>query len=74
MSALGPTLPVWSLPTVVFVLAAAIAFATGTSFGTMAVLVPLAMSISAEWGLLIGGISAGTIGFFLGRKAPSVET
>jgi predicted branched-subunit amino acid permease len=38
------------------------------------VLVPLAMPISAEWGLLIGGISAGTIGFFLGRKAPSVET
>jgi Na+/H+ antiporter NhaC len=46
VSALGPTLPVWSLPTVVFVLAAAIAFATGTSFGTMAVLVPLAIPLA----------------------------
>ncbi len=46
VSALGPAVPAWSLPTVVFVLAAAIAFATGTSFGTMAVLIPLAIPLA----------------------------
>ena len=39
-----------------------------------AVLVPLAMTFSAEWGLLIGGLSAGTIGFAVGRKSPKGET
>jgi Na+/H+ antiporter NhaC len=46
VSALGPALPAWSLPTVVFILAGAVAFATGTSFGTMAVLIPLAIPLA----------------------------
>lgn len=46
LSALGDSVPGWSLPTVTFVLAAAIAFSTGTSFGTMAVLMPLALPMA----------------------------
>jgi len=46
VSALGPTVPGWLLPTVVFTLSAAIAFATGTSFGTMAVIIPLAIPLA----------------------------
>lgn len=43
---LGDTMPAWSLPTVVFLLSAAVAFATGTSFGTMGVLIPLVIPLS----------------------------
>lgn len=48
VGALGGTLPGWSLPSVTFVLAAAIAFATGTSFGTMGVLLPLVIPLAFE--------------------------
>jgi len=44
----GPLLPVWSLPTVVFLVAAVIAFATGTSFGTMSILIPLAVPLALQ--------------------------
>jgi Na+/H+ antiporter NhaC len=46
VEALGGSIPDWLLPTLVFVLSAAIAFATGTSFGTMAVLIPLAIPLA----------------------------
>lgn len=39
--------PAW-LPTLVFILAALIAFSTGTSWGTMALLMPLAVPIALE--------------------------
>lgn len=40
-----PWFPAWLLPTVIFLLAAGTAFSTGTSFGTMAILLPLAIPI-----------------------------
>ena len=43
---LGDTIPAWSLPSLIFLLSAAIAFATGTSFGTMAVIIPLAIPLA----------------------------
>jgi Na+/H+ antiporter NhaC len=43
---LGDAIPVWLLPSLVFVVSAAVAFATGTSFGTMAVLIPLAIPLA----------------------------
>ena len=46
----GPALPLWALPGSVFIVSAAIAFATGTSFGTMAVLVPLVIPLAATMG------------------------
>jgi Na+/H+ antiporter NhaC len=65
----------WSLPTVVFVLAAVISFCTGTSFGTMGILMPMTVplafdvlggvgSVSADNPILlgtIGGVLAGSI-------------
>ncbi len=44
----GEAVPPAALPTVVFVLAAAISFATGTSFGTMGVLMPLAIPLAFQ--------------------------
>jgi len=48
------TLPIWTIPALTFVIAAAISFATGTSWGTMAILMPLVvpllwkMAVSAD--------------------------
>ncbi|MGF1511175.1 MAG: Na+/H+ antiporter NhaC family protein [Myxococcota bacterium] len=44
---LGDTLPSWSLPGLVFLLSAALAFATGTSWGTMAIVFPVMMPVIA---------------------------
>lgn len=46
-SVLGETLPAWSLPTLTFLCAAALAFATGTSWGTMAILFPVVLPVLA---------------------------
>lgn len=46
LGALGDSVPGWLLPTLVFLISAGIAFATGTSFGTMAVVMPLALPLS----------------------------
>ncbi len=43
---LGGSIPSALLPTAVFLVASAIAFATGTSFGTMAVLMPLVVPLA----------------------------
>ena len=48
VTTLGPTVPAWSLPTLVFALSAAIAFATGTSFGTMSIMIPLAIPLAFQ--------------------------
>ncbi|RKS09953.1 transporter (NhaC family) [Nocardiopsis sp. Huas11] len=48
--ALGTSLPVFLLPALLFVIAAAIAFATGTSWGTMGILTPLAVPLA--WAVL----------------------
>jgi len=43
VGAVGPWLPISLLPTAVFLVAAMVSFATGTSWGTMAILTPLAV-------------------------------
>jgi Na+/H+ antiporter NhaC len=48
-SLVSGNVPVWLLPAITFVLAGLIAFATGTSWGTMAILYPL--SLPAAWQL-----------------------
>lgn len=40
--------PPWFLPTAIFLIGAAISFATGTSFGTMAILMPVAIPLAAS--------------------------
>ncbi len=47
---LGEAIPTWILPALLFVLAAATAFATGTSWGTMGILLPLAIPLT--WAIL----------------------
>ncbi len=46
VSLLGDSFPLWLLPTLVFVLSAATAFATGSSWGTMGILMPLVVPLS----------------------------
>ncbi|GAB2319561.1 Na+/H+ antiporter NhaC family protein [Alkalibacterium sp. s-m-22] len=46
VSLLSDTLPAFLLPTVIFLLGAVISFATGTSYGTMGILMPLAIPLA----------------------------
>ncbi|UUO07358.1 hypothetical protein M4951_03385 [Blastopirellula sp. J2-11] len=46
------SIPLWLLPTVTFALSAAMAFSTGTSWGTMAIIMPLAIELT--YGLMTG--------------------
>ena len=46
----------WLLPTVVFLLASGVAFATGTSWGTMGIVMPIAVPLA--YGLLAGDSTA----------------
>jgi Na+/H+ antiporter NhaC len=50
VSTLGDTLPAWTLPALVFVLAAATGFGTGSSWGAMAILIPLVIPLT--WAVL----------------------
>lgn len=50
VSILGATLPAGVIPALVFVIAAATAFATGTSWGTMGILMPLVVPLT--WAVL----------------------
>lgn len=71
--------PVWLLPAAVFLIAAATAFATGTSFGTMAILVPLVIPLGltlqgGEVGpVLLGSIAAVLSGAILGDHASPIS-
>ena len=54
---LADTIPIFILPTLIFVLGALISFATGTSYGTMSILmpltIPLAWAVNPEMGFVI---------------------
>ena len=43
---LSDTIPVWLFPSIVFITASAVSFATGTSWGTMALLFPTALPLA----------------------------
>jgi Na+/H+ antiporter NhaC len=51
---LGDALPLWSLPGLVFIIGALTAFATGTSWGTMAILFPVVVPLAVAMGAGIG--------------------
>lgn len=64
-SVLGESLPAWSIPSLTFLLAGLIALATGTSWGTMAILFPIVIPLVATHqglahfdALLLGSTSA----------------
>ncbi len=46
VSVLGPTIPAWSLPTVVFVIGSAISFAVGSSYATMGIMMPMVVPLA----------------------------
>lgn len=62
LGALGDWFPPALLPAVVFVLAGFIAFSTGTSFGTMSILIPLAVPLAV-------GMASGAVGIIAGTTA-----
>ncbi|SDF91910.1 transporter, NhaC family [Limimonas halophila] len=62
-SLLGEALPAGLMPAILFVLSAAIAFAIGTSWGTMGILVPLAIPL--VWAILSQQGMAGPEGLYI---------
>ena len=57
VSVLGDSLPTFILPALIFMLAAATAFATGSSWGAMGILFPLAMPLT--WAVMVAQGQAG---------------
>lgn len=61
----GTSIPVASLPLLAFLLSAVIAFATGTSFGTFAIMIPVTLGLTVaspdvlQW---VGPVLAATVG------------
>ncbi|MBC2607392.1 Na+/H+ antiporter NhaC family protein [Pelagicoccus albus] len=49
---LGESMPIWMLPLLTFFVAAVMSFATGTSWGTMGILIPILMPLAVELGAL----------------------
>ncbi len=54
------------LPFMTFLFAAAISFATGTSYGTMSILMPIALPLAINLGMADPEIMCGTVGSVLG--------
>jgi Na+/H+ antiporter NhaC len=71
-----PTLPIHVRPALVFVIGAIMSFATGTSYGTFSIMVPIALPIGAATGidpaLLLGACIAG--GVFGDNCSPISDT
>lgn len=66
VSIVSATLPVVLLPISVFIISSIISFATGTSWGTMAIMMPLAIPLAIAFtGGEINGILLGTLGAVL---------
>ena len=64
--AVGPSLPTAALPVAIFLAAAAVSFATGTSWGTMAILTPLAVPLVLEASPASHHVLAATVASILG--------
>ena len=52
---LSSTIPAWIVPTLIFILGALISFATGTAYGTMSILMPLAIPLA--WAVSTGDMN-----------------
>lgn len=49
---MGDNMPLWMLPFLTFLVAAGMSFATGTSWGSMGILIPIILPLAAEMGAL----------------------
>lgn len=77
---IGASIPGWALAVIVFALAAAMAFATGTAWGTMAILFPIAIPVVALHGgdpnfeyILLGTSSAILAGAVFGDHCSPIS-
>jgi len=74
--AAGDTLPAMALPALVFALGAVMSFATGTSYGTFSIMVPIALPLAAATGidphLMFGAVISG--GLFGDNSSPISDT
>ncbi len=68
-------MPVWLLPAVLFVLAGAMAFSTGTSWGTFGIMLPLGADLvmAAEPALLLPSLSAVLAGSVFGDHCSPIS-
>ncbi|AOR22287.1 Na+/H+ antiporter NhaC family protein [Clostridium taeniosporum] len=77
VSKLSSTVPGFLLPSIIFVLGAVISFATGTAYGTMGILMPLAIplsySISPEMGYVVMSASAVLTGAIFGDHCSPIS-
>lgn len=65
-SVVGPNVPPGLLPVVIFLVAAAVSFATGTSWGTMAILTPLSVPLVLDAATAQPHVLAATVSAILG--------
>lgn len=74
---LSSSIPKFLLPSIIFVLGAVISFATGTAYGTMGILMPLAIplaySISPEMGYVVISTSAVLTGAIFGDHCSPIS-
>ncbi|EGT3615455.1 Na+/H+ antiporter NhaC family protein [Clostridium perfringens] len=74
---LSDTIPVFLLPAIIFILGSVIAFATGTAYGTMGILmplaIPLAFAINPEWQFIIVSTSAVLTGAIFGDHCSPIS-
>ena len=82
---LGGAVPVFLMPAIVFITAGAMAFATGTSWATMAILIPLVIPLTvslvggtgfvdgSQYGLLLGVISSVLAGAIWGDHCSPIS-
>ncbi|NFG22365.1 Na+/H+ antiporter NhaC family protein [Clostridium botulinum] len=77
VSKLSSTVPSFLLPSIIFILGAIISFATGTAYGTMGILMPLAIplsySISPEMGYVVMSASAVLTGAIFGDHCSPIS-
>ncbi|MDK0627885.1 Na+/H+ antiporter NhaC family protein [Clostridium perfringens] len=74
---LSDTIPAFLLPAIIFILGSIIAFATGTAYGTMGILmplaIPLAFAINPEWNFVIVSTSAVLTGAIFGDHCSPIS-
>lgn len=77
VSILSGSIPKFLLPAIIFILGAVISFATGTAYGTMGILMPLAIplaySISPEMGYVVVSTSAVLTGAIFGDHCSPIS-
>lgn len=77
VSALSNTIPKFLLPSIIFILGSIISFATGTSYGTMGILMPLAIplahAISPDPNFVVASVGAVLTGAIFGDHCSPIS-